>query len=50
MVGGLILARGLNESEGLEFLKDCHGFLREALASSAPEGATPKSRQRKRAL
>jgi len=32
MVGGLILARALNESEGMKFLKDCHGFLREALA------------------
>ena len=47
MVGGLILARGLNQSEGLEFLKKCHAFLRDALAnSSGSEGATPKSRCR----
>jgi TetR/AcrR family transcriptional regulator, transcriptional repressor for nem operon len=45
MVGGLILARGLNESEGLEFLKDCHAFLREALASSAPESLTTRPRR-----
>ena len=37
MVGGLILARGMKESEGLEFLKDCHSFLRSALANSDAE-------------
>jgi len=47
MVGGLILARGLNESEGLEFLKGCHAFLREALASSAPESLTTRPRPRR---
>jgi TetR/AcrR family transcriptional repressor of nem operon len=31
MVGGLIIARGLGESDGLEFLKDCKRFLGEAL-------------------
>jgi TetR/AcrR family transcriptional regulator, transcriptional repressor for nem operon len=31
MVGALIVARGLKESEGLEFLKDCQQFLQEAL-------------------
>jgi TetR/AcrR family transcriptional repressor of nem operon len=31
MVGGLIIARGLGESDGLEFLKDCKRFLEEAL-------------------
>jgi len=36
MVGGLILARALNESERTKFLKDCHGFLREAL--TRPKG------------
>jgi TetR/AcrR family transcriptional repressor of nem operon len=35
MVGGLILARALKESEGRKFLKDCHAFLREALASAS---------------
>jgi len=39
MVGGLILARGMKESEGLEFLKDCHSFLRRALANSDAESA-----------
>lgn len=34
MVGGLIIARGLEDSEGLEFLKDCHGFLQESLAKT----------------
>jgi hypothetical protein len=43
MVGGLILARGLKKSEGLEFLKDCHGFLRESLANSGSESASAKS-------
>jgi TetR/AcrR family transcriptional regulator, transcriptional repressor for nem operon len=33
MLGGLILARGMKEAEGLEFLKDCHSFLRGALPS-----------------
>ena len=32
MVGGLILARSLKESEGLEFLQDCQGFLRDVLS------------------
>jgi TetR/AcrR family transcriptional repressor of nem operon len=31
MVGGLIIARGMKESERREFLDDCHRFLREAL-------------------
>jgi TetR/AcrR family transcriptional regulator, transcriptional repressor for nem operon len=34
MVGGLVLARGLEEAEALELLKDCHAFLRDALANS----------------
>jgi len=34
MVGGLVLARGLKEAEALELLKDCHAFLRDALADS----------------
>ena len=46
MIGGLILARGLNESEGKEFLNDCHRFLREALTSSGPEGATQKGHRK----
>ena len=33
MVGGMILARSLKEPEGLEFLEDCQGFLRNALSS-----------------
>ena len=32
MVGGLIVARGLKESERAEFLKNCQAFLREALS------------------
>jgi TetR/AcrR family transcriptional regulator, transcriptional repressor for nem operon len=32
MVGGLIVARGLRESERAEFLKNCQAFLREALS------------------
>lgn len=32
MLGGLILARGLPESEALNFLKDCQTFLRDAVA------------------
>lgn len=31
MVGGLIIARGLGESDGSEFLKDCKRFLEDAL-------------------
>jgi TetR/AcrR family transcriptional regulator, transcriptional repressor for nem operon len=38
MVGGLIVARGMSESEGLEFLKDCRSFLRNALGTSARLG------------
>src|SRR5262249_21421676 len=34
MVGGLVLARGLKESEALELLNDCHAFLRDALATA----------------
>jgi TetR/AcrR family transcriptional regulator, transcriptional repressor for nem operon len=37
MVGGLIVARGLKESERAEFLKDCQAFLREALSPQATE-------------
>jgi TetR/AcrR family transcriptional repressor of nem operon len=37
MVGGLILARGLKESEGLEFLNDCHSFLGDALVNPGPK-------------
>jgi TetR/AcrR family transcriptional regulator, transcriptional repressor for nem operon len=33
MVGGLVLARGLEESEASEFLKDVRAFVREALAA-----------------
>jgi len=40
MVGGLVLARGLKESEAFELLNDCHAFLREALANSDGEAAT----------
>jgi hypothetical protein len=45
MVGGLILARALKESEGLEFLSECHSFLRDALANSSPKRATSKPRR-----
>jgi len=45
MVGGLILARALNESKGIKFLEDCHAFLREALASSGPESLTTNARR-----
>lgn len=34
MLGGLILARGLPESEGLQLLDDCRSFLRQELASN----------------
>jgi TetR/AcrR family transcriptional regulator, transcriptional repressor for nem operon len=44
MVGGLILARGLKESERRKFLEECHSFLRAALVDSNPKGATPKRR------
>jgi TetR/AcrR family transcriptional repressor of nem operon len=37
MVGGVILARGLKESEGQNFLNECHSFLRDALASPGPK-------------
>ena len=33
MVGGLILARGLKQSERAGFLADCQGFLKEALTA-----------------
>src|SRR5262249_27661583 len=44
MVGGVILARGLKESVGQKFLEECHSFLRDALANSAPARVTPKRR------
>ena len=47
MVGGLILARGLTESQGRGFLKICHAFLREALVTSGPESLTPSPRRRR---
>jgi TetR/AcrR family transcriptional regulator, transcriptional repressor for nem operon len=34
MVGGVVLARGLPEAEGLEILQQCQRFLAEALATS----------------
>jgi hypothetical protein len=34
MVGGMILARSLKEAEGLEFLADCQGFLRDAVSGT----------------
>jgi hypothetical protein len=34
MVGGLVLARGLEEAEALELLKDCQAFLLDTLANS----------------
>jgi TetR/AcrR family transcriptional repressor of nem operon len=37
MVGGLIVARGLKESERAEFLKNCEAFLRDTLATQATE-------------
>jgi TetR/AcrR family transcriptional regulator, transcriptional repressor for nem operon len=37
MIGGLIVARGLKETEGQEFLNHCRDFLREALANSDPK-------------
>lgn len=37
MVGGLIVARGLKESERAEFLKNCQAFLRDTLATQATE-------------
>jgi len=42
LVGGLVLARGLKEAEALELLKDCHAFLRDALASSNVEATSLK--------
>jgi hypothetical protein len=33
MVGGIILARSLNEAEGTDLLNDCRRFLRDALAN-----------------
>jgi TetR/AcrR family transcriptional regulator, transcriptional repressor for nem operon len=45
MVGGMILARGLKESEGRKFLEECHHFLRDALADSSPKHTTPKRRR-----
>lgn len=47
MVGGLVLARALKESEGLEFLKECHSFLRDALTNSSPKPTTPKRRRKR---
>lgn len=35
MVGGLILARGLKESDGLELLENCQRFLQKALRDPA---------------
>jgi TetR/AcrR family transcriptional regulator, transcriptional repressor for nem operon len=35
MVGGLIIARSLKESEGLELLQDCQAFLETALAPNS---------------
>jgi TetR/AcrR family transcriptional repressor of nem operon len=37
MVGGLIVARGLKDSERAEFLNHCQAFLREALSPQAAE-------------
>jgi TetR/AcrR family transcriptional regulator, transcriptional repressor for nem operon len=48
MVGGVILARGLQESEKRKFLEGCHGFLRDALANSGRQRATPKRGATKR--
>jgi TetR/AcrR family transcriptional repressor of nem operon len=38
MVGGQILARALNGQEGMQFLADCQGFLRDALTGEARTG------------
>ena len=35
MVGGMIVARGLGETAGEEFLEDCRAFLRDALKSQS---------------
>jgi len=43
MVGGLVLARGLKEAKALELLKDCHAFLRDALADSDVEASSLKN-------
>lgn len=40
MVGGMILARSLKGEEGLEFLADCQGFLRDAVSGTGrPESS-----------
>jgi TetR/AcrR family transcriptional regulator, transcriptional repressor for nem operon len=44
MVGGVILARGLRESEGRKFLEECHSFLRGALTNSGRQRTTLKRR------
>jgi TetR/AcrR family transcriptional regulator, transcriptional repressor for nem operon len=40
MVGGLVLARALKESDAEQLLKDCQAFLRDALANSDVEATT----------
>jgi hypothetical protein len=44
MVGGVILARGLEKSEGWKFLQECHSFLRDALVNSGRQRTTSKRR------
>jgi TetR/AcrR family transcriptional regulator, transcriptional repressor for nem operon len=48
MVGGMILARGLNETEGSEYLKHCRDFLREALAKPDRRPELPQKSNRRR--
>ncbi len=49
MVGGLILARGMKQSERAAFLSDCQAFLKEALsapdAGRSPAGKEPAMRR-----
>jgi TetR/AcrR family transcriptional regulator, transcriptional repressor for nem operon len=46
MIGGLIVARGLKETDGREFLNHCRNFLRKALASPNPMTVTARKLRR----
>jgi TetR/AcrR family transcriptional repressor of nem operon len=48
MVGGVILARGLKESESRKFLEECHSFLRDALTDPGSRRPTRKRRRTNR--
>jgi TetR/AcrR family transcriptional repressor of nem operon len=43
MVGGVILARALDEKESLRVLDDCRAFLRQSLAAEATRDTTRRS-------